>query len=85
MLLGRDDFIVAMLRKHAANSSRKWRIMIKNAKMDKSHLSLSTYKNCISKYFHFWMNVAESPSFTRKGIAKNFVSGSKPGVFLEEM
>ena len=26
----------AMLRMHAANSSRKWRLMIKNAKMEKS-------------------------------------------------
>ena len=36
MLLARDEFITAMLRMHAANSSRKWRLLIKNAKMEKS-------------------------------------------------
>ena len=30
MLLARDEFISAMLRMHAANSSRKWRLMIKS-------------------------------------------------------
>ena len=35
MLLTRDKFISSMLRMHAANSSRKWRLLIKNAKMEK--------------------------------------------------
>ena len=39
MDLGRDDFISAMLRMHGANSSRKWRLLIKNAKMGKSDLT----------------------------------------------
>ena len=42
MLLAGDEFISAMLRMHAANSSRKWRLTIKNAKMDTSDLSSST-------------------------------------------
>ena len=33
MLLARDDFISAILRMHAANSSGKVRFMTKNAKM----------------------------------------------------
>ena len=35
-LFERDEFLIilAMLRMHAANSSRKWRLMIKNAKME---------------------------------------------------
>ena len=32
MLLARDQFISAMLRMHAADFSRKWRLMIQNAK-----------------------------------------------------
>ena len=35
MELGRDEFISLMLKIHQANSSRKWRLMIKNAKMEK--------------------------------------------------
>ena len=37
------EFISTMLRMHAANSSRKWRLLIKNAKIEKSDLKLSTY------------------------------------------
>ena len=40
MHLERDDFIGIMLRVHQANSSRKWRLMVKNAK----------WKNPISLY-----------------------------------
>jgi len=57
MVLARDEYISAMLRMHAANSSRKWRLLIKNARMEKSDLSLSTYVQYV-KDFHFWMNVA---------------------------
>ena len=42
MELARDDFITAMLRLHQANSSRRWRLMIKNAKMEKTDLTVST-------------------------------------------
>ena len=41
ILLARDEFISAMLRMHAADSSQKWlKIDDKNAKMDKSDLTL---------------------------------------------
>ena len=43
MDLLRDELITSMLRIHQANSSRKWRLMIKNAEMEKSDLTLSTY------------------------------------------
>ena len=35
MELERDEFISLMLKIHQANSSRKWRLMIKNDKMEK--------------------------------------------------
>jgi len=57
MVLARDEFISATLRMHAANSSRKWRLLIKNATMEKSDLSLSTYIQYVED-FSFWMNVA---------------------------
>ena len=41
--LEKEEFIQVMLKIHQANSSRKWRAMIKNAKMEKSDLSLNTY------------------------------------------
>ena len=40
MALARDEFISAMLRMHAANSSRKWRLLIKMQKW-KNRISLS--------------------------------------------
>ena len=55
--LARDDFISAMLRMHAANYSRKWRLLIKYAKMEKSDLTLSTYIQYVED-FRFWINVA---------------------------
>jgi len=70
-----------MLRMHAANSSRKWRLLIKNAKMEKSDLSLSTYVQYVED-FRFWMNVAgRTHRLPDKEIAKCFVSGLKPDVF----
>ena len=56
MVLVRDEFISAMLRMHAANSSGKWRLLIENAKMEKLDLSQSTYVQYVED-FHFWMNV----------------------------
>jgi len=35
----KEEFIQVMLRLHQANLSRKWRSMVKNAKMEKSDLS----------------------------------------------
>ena len=43
MGLNRDGFIQIMLQMHQANSSRKWRLLVKNAKMEKSDLTLSTF------------------------------------------
>ena len=57
MDLARDDFISAMLCMHAANSSRKRRLLVKKANMEKSNLSLSTYVQYVED-FRFWMNVA---------------------------
>ena len=37
----RDEIITSMLRIHQANSTRKWSLMIKNAKMEKSDLTLT--------------------------------------------
>jgi hypothetical protein len=74
-----------MLRMHAANSSRKWRLLIKNAKMDKSDHTLSPYVQYVED-FRFWMNVAGcAHRLPDKKIAKCFVSGLKPDVFREEM
>ena len=49
-----------MLKIHQPNSSRKWRLMIKNAKMEKSDLTLSTYVQYVED-FKFWVNVAGRP------------------------
>ena len=47
------EFITSMLRIHQSNSSRKWRLMIKNAKMEKSDLTLSTYVQYIEDFKFF--------------------------------
>ena len=74
-----------MLRMHAANSSRKWRLMIKNAKMEKSDLTLSAYIQYIED-FSFWMNVAgRFHRLPEREIVKRFISGLKPDVFREKM
>ena len=46
-----------MLKIHQANSSRKWRSMIKNAKMEKSDLSFNTYLQYVED-FKFWVIAA---------------------------
>ena len=87
MALTRDEFICkyVMLRIHAANSSRKWRLLIKNAKMEKSDLSLSTYVQYVED-FRFCINVAgHTHRLPDKEIAKCVVSGLKPDVFREEI
>ena len=59
--------------------------MIKNAKMEKSDHSLSTYVQYVED-FRFWMNVAgRTHRLLDKEIAKCFVCGLKPDVFREEM
>ena len=85
MLLALDEFISAILRMHTANSSRKWRLLIENAKIEKSDLMLSTNLQYVED-FRFWMNVAgPSHRLPDKEIAECFVSGLKPDVFREEM
>ena len=56
MDLTRDDFIAAMLRMHAANSSRKWRLLIKNAKME-NRTSLCPQMLKISVFGSMWQVV----------------------------
>jgi hypothetical protein len=74
-----------MLKIHQANSSRKWRAMIKNAKMEKSDLSLNTYLQYVED-FKFWVMVAgNTHRIPEKEIAKLFVSGLKPDIFREEI
>ena len=59
--------------------------MIKNAKIEKSDLSLFTYVQYVED-FRFWMNVAgRTHRLSDKEIAKCFVSGLKPDVISEEM
>ena len=84
MELGRDEFISLMLKIHQADSSRDWRLLIKNAKMEKSDLSLTTYVQYVED-FRFWVNVAGRPHrIPDKEIAKCFVNGLKPELFREE-
>jgi len=85
MHLERDDFIGVMLRMHQANSSRKWRLMVKNAKMEKSDLTLPTFAQYVED-FRFWVNAAgRAHRVPEKEIANIFVSGLKPDLFREEI
>jgi len=78
MELGRDEFISLMLKIHQADSSRDWRLLIKNAKMEKSDLSLTTYVQYVED-FRFWVNIAGRPHrIPDKKIVKLFVNGLKP-------
>ena len=55
--LEREEFIQVMLKLHQANSSRKWRSMVKIAKMEKSDLSLNIYVQYLDD-FKFWVMAA---------------------------
>ena len=68
--LARDEFITSMLRTHQANSSRKRRLMIKNAKIEKSDLTLSTYVQYVED-FKFCANVAGKLHRLRKKKLQN--------------
>jgi hypothetical protein len=57
MDLERDEFIGVMLHMHQAHSYRNWRLMVKNAKMEKSDLSLPTFAQYVED-FRFWVNAA---------------------------
>ena len=83
--LAKEEFILVMLRIHQANSSRLWRLMIKNAKMEKSDLSLNTYVQYVED-FKFWVMAAGLPHrIPEKEIVKCFVNDLKPELFKEEM
>ena len=59
--------------------------MIKNAKMEKSDLSLNTYVQYVED-FKFWVMAAGLPHrIPEKEIVKCFVNGLKPELFKEEM
>ena len=62
--------------------------MIKNAEMEKSDLTLSTYVQYVED-FKFWVNVTGRPHrILDKEIANwivNFVNGLKPELFREKM
>jgi hypothetical protein len=76
MAQNRDDFIVKMLEMHQANSSSKWRLTMKNAKMEKQDLSLSTYTQYVDD-FKFWMLTAgDAHKPPEKEIVKIFVVSS---------
>ena len=78
--LEKDEFIQVMLKIHQANSSRKWRSMVKIAKMEKSDLSLNTYVQYVED-FKFWeMAAGNAHRLPEKEIVKNFVSGLKPDI-----
>ena len=82
----RDEFITSMLRINQANSSRKWRLMIKITKMEKSDLTLSTYVQYVEDNFKFWVYVyAERPHRLPKWKSRCFVSVLKPDIFRDEM
>jgi hypothetical protein len=73
MELERDDLIDVMLKMHQANSSRKWRLMMRNAIMIKSDLSLSTYTQYVDD-FKFWLRTAgDRHKLPPKEIVKIFV------------
>jgi hypothetical protein len=74
-----------MLKIHQANSSRKWRRRVKNAKMEKSDLSLSTFTQYMDD-FKFWLKAAgDHHSIPEKEVVKIFVSGLKPELFRDEI
>ena len=59
--------------------------MIKNAKMEKTNLTLSTYVQ-YGEDIKFLVNVMERPHrLPEKEITKCFVCGLKPDIFREEM
>jgi hypothetical protein len=81
----RDDFIGIMLGMHQANSSRKWRLMVKNEKMKKYDLTLSTFVQYVED-FRFCVNAAgRAHRLPEKEIAKMFVTGLKSDLFREEI
>jgi len=49
--LEKEEFIQVMLRLHQANSSLKWRSVVKHAKIEKSDLSLSQHLRSLCGVF----------------------------------
>ena len=64
--LEKEEFIQVILRLHQANSSRKWRSMVKNAKMDKSDLSLNTYVQYFEDYKSWLLAAGNAHRIPRK-------------------
>ena len=82
--LDKEVFIQVMLKIHQANSSHKWRSMIKNAKMEKSDLSLNTYLQYVEDFKLWVMAAGNAHRIPEKEIA-NLFSGLKPDIFREEI
>ena len=75
---------LSLPRMHATNSSRKWRLLIKNAKTGKSDLTLSTNVQYVED-FRFWMNVTgHTHRLPDKEIAKYYVSRLKLMPFVKK-
>ena len=74
-----EKFIHVMLRLHQTNSSRI--IVVLNAKMEKSDLSLNIYVQYVED-FKFWvLDAGNAHQIPEKEIVKTSVSGLKPEVF----
>ena len=85
MAQDRDNFTAIMLSIHNATSSRKWRLMMKNARMEKSDLSLSTFTQYVEDW-RFWLLVCgREHAVPDREMAKIFVQGLKPDIFREEI
>ena len=76
MTLERDEFIGIILRMHQANSRRKWRLMVKNAKMEKADLTLSTIVQYVED-FRFWVKAAERAHRLPERNSTNVCHGAK--------
>ena len=81
MTLPRDEFISAMLRMHAANSSRKWRLMINTQKwINQTNLrSICRRFSLLDKYY--W----SGSSLIRERSREVFCQYLKTNVFREEI
>ena len=73
------------IRLHQANSSQKWRSLVKNAKMEKSGISLYTYVQCVEDFKFCVMAAGNDHRPPQKVIVKMYKSGLKPEIFREEI
>jgi len=84
MDLERDGFIGIMLRMHQANSSRKWRLMVKLRKWN-NPTSLCQLLFNMWQILHFRSTLQEELIVCLIKKAKMFVTGLKPDLFREEI